>query len=167
MIHPLAHDTLSAAADVIRQSFRTVADEFGLTPENCPSHPAFLSEAHLQAQVDAGLQLSGYFAGDVLGGVVGIKRESPGAFSIEKLAVLPAYRHRRFGAKLMTFACEEILRLGGEKACIGIVDENTVLKQWYARQGFVITGTKRFPCLPFTVCVMEKVLKHPTVDDTY
>lgn len=147
------------AVQVIRQSFRTVADAFGLTSENCPSHPAFLAEEQLRAQVAGGLRLFGYYAGDVLAGVVGIAPMNLREFSIEKLAVLPAYRHRRIGAKLMIFACEQIVREGGEKACIGIVDENTVLKQWYAGQGFTATEIKRFPHLPFTVCFMEKLVK--------
>ncbi len=28
--------------DVIHQSFKTVADEFGLTQENCPKHTSFI-----------------------------------------------------------------------------------------------------------------------------
>jgi hypothetical protein len=34
-----------------------------------------------------------------------------------------------------------------------------VLKQWYQRQGFIVTEIKRFPHLPFTVCLMEKTLR--------
>jgi hypothetical protein len=113
-----------------------------------------------------GLQLFGGYVSDVLVGVIGIKQMNPREFEIERLAVLPEYRHRRFGAKLMIFACEKIVRDGGEKACIGIVDDNTVLKQWYEQQGFVVTDIKRFPHLPFTVCLMERVLNRPTVDDT-
>lgn len=166
-IRQVGMEYIAGVAEVIRQAFRTVADEFGLTPENCPTHPSFMTAERLRAQVDGGLQLLGYFADDTLAGVIGIKRMSPSDFEIERLAVLPEYRHRRFGAKLMIHAWEQIVRQGGEKACIGIVDENTVLKQWYQQQGFVVTGTTRFPHLPFTVCFMEKVLKHPTVDDTY
>jgi hypothetical protein len=45
---------------------------------------------------------------------------------------------------------------GGRKLSIGVVDENAVLKRWYAAQGFRETGRKRFPHLPFTVSFMEK-----------
>ncbi len=149
---------ISDAVEVIRQSFRTVADDFGLTPENCPSHPAFLSEEQLSARVAGGLRIFGYFAENTLAGVVGIKQEDTLAFAIEKLAVLPEYRHRHFGTRLMYFAWEQIRQSGGEQACIGIIDENTVLKQWYQRQGFIVTDVKRFPHLPFTVCLMKKAL---------
>ena len=165
-ILPLDQEAISCAEAVIRQSFHTVADDFSLTSDNCPSHSAFLDEEQLCAQVEGGLRLFGYHTGDVLVGVIGIKRIDQREYSIEKLAVLPAYRHRRIGAKLMIFACEYVLQAGGEKACIGIVDENAVLKQWYVRQGFAVTEIKRFPHLPFTVCLMEKALQLSTVDDT-
>ncbi|MHB9027035.1 MAG: GNAT family N-acetyltransferase [Armatimonadota bacterium] len=165
MIHLLPLNEIPSAAEVIRQSFRTVADEFGLTPENSPTHPAFLTDEQLRTHVDHGLQLFGLYAGSVLAGVVGLKRLTAGDFAVEKLAVLPTYRHRRFGAKLMIFAWEQIKQQDGEKACIGIIDDNTVLKQWYQRQGFIATEIKRFPHLPFTVCLMEKIVRHPAVDD--
>ncbi len=158
-IRQLNVEQIPCALEVIHQSFRTVADEFGLTPENCPTHPAFLTAERLREHVADGLQLFGYYAGEALAGVIGIKQQNPREFEIERLAVLQEYRHRHFGAKLMIHAWEQIVREGGKKACIGIIDENTVLKQWYARQGFVVTGTTRFPHLPFTVCFMEKVLK--------
>ncbi len=41
---------------------------------------------------------------------------------------------------------------------VGLVDENAVLKRWYAALGFRETGKKRFAHLPFTVCFMEKAL---------
>ena len=46
-----------------------------------------------------------------------------------------------------------------EEITIGIIEENTVLKNWYADHGFVHTGTKKFPHLPFTVGFMTYMLK--------
>ena len=158
-IQQLDQNLESDATDVIRQSFRTVADEFGLTSENCPSHPAFLNKEHLRALVEGGLRLFGCYDDEKLTGVIGIQQRTSHDFEIERLAVLPEYRHRGVGAKLMIFAREQIVREGGEKACIGVIDENTVLKQWYEQQGFVVTSIKRFPHLPFSVCFMEMVLK--------
>ncbi|HEY3378839.1 MAG TPA: GNAT family N-acetyltransferase [Armatimonadota bacterium] len=165
-IRPIDLEHLTIAADLIRQSFRTVAEEFGLSPDNCPTHPSFLTEERLCAHVADGLQLFGCSAGEALVGVIGIKQRTPRDFEIERLAVLPEYRHRGIGAKLMIFAWEQIVRQGGEKACIGIIDENVVLKAWYQRWGFIVTEIKRFPHLPFTVCQMEKVLNRSIVDDT-
>ena len=45
--------------------------------------------------------------------------------------------------------------LRANKITIGIIEENTVLKKWYEESGFVSTGTKASPHLPFTVGFME------------
>lgn len=45
--------------------------------------------------------------------------------------------------------------LAANKIKIGIVEENTILKEWYEKIGFVHTGTKKFEHLPFTVGFME------------
>ena len=34
---------LSECLEVIHQSFRTVAEQFGLTRENCPKHTSFIA----------------------------------------------------------------------------------------------------------------------------
>ena len=45
--------------------------------------------------------------------------------------------------------------LNGSIITIGIVEEKPVLKEWYAANGFIHTGTKEFAHLPFTVGLME------------
>ena len=50
---------------------------------------------------------------------------------------------------------EKIKELGGNKITIGIVEDNTVLKEWYTANGFIHTGTKQYGSLPFTVGHME------------
>ena len=51
---------------------------------------------------------------------------------------------------------EEVRRAGGGTICIGAMYENRKLVRWYERQGFSITGTRKFAHLPFVVCFMEK-----------
>ncbi len=157
----------ACTAEVICLSFRTVANEFGLTPENCPTHPAFLTAARLRVQMADGLQLFGCYTSDALVGVIGIKKRTCCEFEIERLAVLPKYRHKHYGTRLMMFACELILRDGGETVHLSIIDENAVLKKWYQQQGFLVIEMKQFPQLPFTVCFMQKVLKHTTNSRAY
>jgi len=46
--------------------------------------------------------------------------------------------------------------VGGELIItIGIIEENTRLKEWYKAYGFVHTGTKKFEHMPFTAGFME------------
>lgn len=75
---------------------------------------------------------------------------------INNLSVLPEFRHLGIGKELVDFAVDYSKNtLGADKIKIGIVEENTVLKEWYGKLGFVHTGTKKFEHLPFTVGFME------------
>ena len=65
---------------VIRESFRTVADEFGLTISSCPSHPSFLTMDNLAQLKEKGVFLFGLFLNDVQIGFVAVEPGS-GLFS--------------------------------------------------------------------------------------
>ena len=80
---------------------------------------------------------------------------SSGTYEMNDVSILPEYRHYGYGKKLLNFCKARVRELGGNKITIGIVEENTVLKEWYAANGFVHTGTKKFEHLPFTVGFME------------
>ena len=43
-----------------------------------------------------------------------------------------------------------------KKLSIGLMDEHTVLKNWYKELGFKGIGAQVFHHLPFTVCFMER-----------
>ena len=142
-------------ADVIRQSFATVAKDFNLTLENCPGHTSFISNERLASKIKDGYYPFGYFADGKLVGFASITDISDGVYEMNDIAVLPKYRHFGYGKRLVDFCKEKVKELGGNKIIIGIVEENAVLKDWYAANGFVHTGTKRFEHLPFTVGYME------------
>jgi diamine N-acetyltransferase len=154
-------EELEEFAAVIRESFSTVAAEFGLTPDNAPTNPAFLAPERLAESLAKGLELFGARLCGRLSGCVGIEkaRDTEGRFYIERLAVLPECRHGGLGKALLDFACERIRERGGTEVSIGIMDENRRLKAWYAGYGFVETGKKRFDRLPFTVCFMSLTLE--------
>ena len=141
-ITQLAPDDIPAAAEVIRQAFATVAEAFDLTDENCPTNGAFLRDAALAEEQERGTVLYGLSDEDGLSGCMALKRKDEATFSLEKLAV--------------AHAVEEVRRSGGGTICIGAMYENRKLVRWYERQGFSITGTRKFAHLPFVVCFMEK-----------
>lgn len=148
------HD-LEACADVIRQSFLTVAQEFGLTPENCPSNGAFIKSERLLAEKQKGNVMFSLHTDGAIAGFVAIGKLPDGTFTMEKLAVLPEYRHNGYGRVLVDYIKGQVQALGGSKISIGIIEENTILKDWYTANGFQSTGTRIFEHLPFTVGFME------------
>jgi predicted acetyltransferase/predicted GNAT family N-acyltransferase len=146
---------------VIRASFATVAKEFGLNEQNCPTHRAFMKMGHLKYIYDSGIPLYYLRTAGKIAGFCELNRQKAGEYRLGKLAVLPEFRHNGYGRMLIdhckTTAATEAAAEGlqGVKILISIIEENTVLKEWYAGHGFVHTGTKKFEHQPFTAGFME------------
>ncbi len=160
---------LKSSTSLIRRSFKTVADDFGLTKENCPDHTAFLTTGSLRKQREKGLKCFGLFSGRTQIGFVGIEeyhpdqlvRLDPGEirYWLEKLAVLPSHRHLGYGEKLVDFAVKYVVEKGGTRIALGMMNKHAVLKKWYLGLGFREKELKEFDHLPFVVCFMEKSLR--------
>ncbi|MBE6936995.1 MAG: GNAT family N-acetyltransferase [Ruminococcaceae bacterium] len=140
---------------VIHKSFATVAKAFGLTEENCPRHTSFMPLSFLETQLNWGWHMFGLYAGGEIIGYMSLSKEDDDVFELHNLAVLPEYRHNGFGKLLLDRAKETVRSLGGNKIKIGIIEESTVLKNWYIANGFVHVGTKKFDHLPFTSGYLE------------
>jgi ribosomal protein S18 acetylase RimI-like enzyme len=146
---------LERCAAVIRRSFATVADEFGLTEQNCPNHTSFINVEKLQNQFIKGCQMFGYFSDGEIIGYVSLTKNSDTSFEMNNLSVLPEFRHKGYGKELLDICKSKVKELGANKITIGIIEENTKLKEWYTAYGFIHTGTRKFGHLPFTVGFME------------
>lgn len=146
---------LNTCLNIIHKSFQTVADEMGLTKENCPGHTAFMPMKKLREQLKCGNPMFLYKYENKFVGYFSLSVSGDSA-EINNLSVLPEFRHLGIGKELVDFAVDYSKNtLGADKIKIGIVEENTVLKEWYGKLGFVHTGTKKFEHLPFTVGFMK------------
>ena len=158
MVRQLETADFSAAAEVIRAGFATVAEEFGLTEQNCPKHTAFVTTAErLRTHFTWGWRMFALYEEERLVGYVSLSEEN-GTFELHNLAVLPECRHKGYGRQLLDFCKAKVKEAGGEKIVLSFIEENGVLKNWYAKNGFVPTGTKKFEHLPFTTGYMECTL---------
>lgn len=143
--------------NVIRESFITVATEFGITKQNAPTNPAFIDIDTLVKMKERGVRMFGGYIEDKLIGFVAIEKASDENYYLEKLCVIPQYRHHSFGEQLINYVYESVKKIGGKKVSIGIINDNKILKNWYINNGFIETGRKVFEHLPFEVCFMEKL----------
>lgn len=153
---PGAAETL---VKLIQTANKTVADDFALTRDNAPGHTSFLTVEKLLRNS----RNKQYFLlkekGEPAGCVVTEQNPNDATvYFIENLAVLPPFRQRGYGKALMEHALREIQLLKGKKASLGLIDENTVLKEWYLKLNFQIKGIKKFKNLPFQICFMEHLL---------
>jgi len=149
-------DDVTLLASIIRRSFEDVAVELGLTPENTPTHPAFITNERVESAMNDGVR---FFLLEVEGEATGSvalekSKKSPGVFYLERLAVLPKCRERGAGSLLINYAVEEARALGASRVEIGTIAEQTELQQWYEKRGFVVKGRRKFSHLPFEVTFM-------------
>lgn len=159
MIQLVKEGELKECARVIREGFGTVAKDFHLTVENCATNGAFMTDERLRGEFEAGKPMfadweDGEIAGFYELGDQGI-RDGVHIVELEKITVIPKFRHLGIGKKLIANAKEQVKSLGGDVMTIGIIEENTVLKKWYMENGFEHNGTRKFEHLPFTVGFMS------------
>jgi ribosomal protein S18 acetylase RimI-like enzyme len=151
-------DIFEECAEVIRNSFITVADELNLTKENAPTNPAFIEKDSLYSMHEKKIDMFAIIDEEACIGFVALEKADQGVYYMERLAILPEYRHRGYGKKLLDFAVNHVRERGGTGISIGIINENEVLKNWYLDYGFIEIETKEFQHLPFTVCFMQKTV---------
>ncbi len=155
IIKVTTENQLDTCLNIIHKSFQTVADDMNLTKENCPSHTAFMPLEKLQNQFENGNPMFLYEYNNKFIGYFSLSIND-NSVELNNLSVLPEYRHIGIGKKIINYAVDYSKNtLGVNKIKIGIVEENTILKEWYKTLGFVHTGTRKFEYLPFTVGFME------------
>ena len=159
-IRPVNMDIeLPALLKVIQDSFMTVAQEFNITKENAPTNGAFMTMELLMQSIEHNTGYFCAFDNDLLCGCAAVQSgKVENTFYIEKLAVLPSHRHKGYGKKLLDRAVDEIKKRNGRCISIGIINENSILKNWYISYGFIEKDIKKFNHLPFTVCFLEFTL---------
>jgi len=158
MIRKVEQKDIKECVDVIVKSFMTVADEFGFTIENASRFTAFATtEDRLNWHMEGEHRpMYVYSENGMIMGYYSLLQQDNDECELNNVCVLPEYRHRGIGEKLMKHAFATVAELGCKKINIGIVEENNVLKEWYASQGFIHTGIQKFDFFPFTCGYMEK-----------
>lgn len=148
-------DDAPLLAALIRAAFRDVAERFGLTPENCPTHPSNCTEGWVRDAMARGVRCYVLEADGRPAGCVGLELADEEAAYLERLSVLPEFRRRGFGAALVAHVGQEARRLGRRRLQIALIADHRDLRHWYKKLGFRETGVRRFEHLPFDVLFMS------------
>lgn len=159
-IKKIHESDIPECVNVIKESFLTVADELGYTVDNAPRFTAFATtEYRLSYQLKKEHRpMFAYYVDDKIIGYYSLALQDNNECELNNVCVLPQYRHRHIGAKLLEDAYKKAKELGCQKINIGIVEENIILRKWYEDNGFVHIGTKKFDFFPFTCGYMERNL---------
>ena len=158
MIKKIGENEIAECVKVIRESFMTVADEFGFTVENAPRFTAFATtEERLYWHLNGEHRpMYAFYDNGKIVGYYSLLLQENHECELNNLCVLPAYRHQGIGEKLLKNAFEVAQELNCNQMNIGIVEENKVLRTWYESFDFVHTGTQKFDFFPFTCGYMER-----------
>jgi diamine N-acetyltransferase len=155
LIRPATEADGGLLADIIRRSFLTVAECFGLTLENCPAHPSNYTLERIQGDFTKGMA---YFIAEKDGqavGCVALEKADPGTFYLERLAVLPESRCQGVGYALVQQVFQLAVREGVNVISLALIAQHTDLERWYRGLGFTFVETKHFAHLPFEVTFMK------------
>jgi len=160
MIKRIDEKEIPECVSVIKESFLTVADEFGITVENAPRFTAFATtEERLKWHLTGEHRpMSAFYDNGKIVGYYSLLLQENNECELNNLCVLPEYRHKGIGEALLKDAFQAAEELNCTKMNIGIVEENAVLKKWYELFGFIHTGTQKFDFFPFTCGYMKKEL---------
>mgnify|MGYP000501982037 FL=1 len=162
MIKRVEEQDIAECVKVIKESFATVAKEFGFTVENAPRFTAFATtEVRLKHQLlEENRPMYAFYDNENIVGYYSLLVQDNNECELNNLSVIPAYRHRGIGEELLKHAFKIAKELNCNKINIGIVEENNVLRKWYESFEFIHIGTQKFDFFPFTCGYMEKNLQY-------
>jgi N-acetylglutamate synthase-like GNAT family acetyltransferase len=149
---------ISLLSELIRLSYRDVAEKFRLTPANCPKHPSNYTDEWVEKDLGRGVSYYILEHRGAAAGCVAIEKANPDLCYLERLAVLPHKRNKGFGSQLVKHVIRTVRKLGSKNISIGIIARQTELKQWYQEIGFIEGETKEFSHQPFKVIFMTYAL---------
>lgn len=142
-------------AALVSESNKDVAVLFGLTAANAPRHPSFCTSDWIRTDFDRGERYFIYRDGPDSLGCVAYEQPDSDTLYLNRLSVLPAFRHKGTGAELVNFVLDHARAQGASRVSVGIIAAHKVLKEWYLALGFVEGVTRSFDHLPFEVTYLQ------------
>ncbi len=159
MIIDYKNEYASETVGIIKKSFKTVAVNFGLNPDNASSNPAFINIEKFRSFASKRECFIKVEKNQKIGFVAIEKSKNQELnYFMERLSILPEFRNRGFGKEILNFVFDYVKNKGGKNISIGMINENIKLKEWYMKNGFRVSKIKNFKHLPFTVCFLRKPL---------
>jgi diamine N-acetyltransferase len=153
-------------AEMIRASFKDVANRFLLTSRNCPTHPSNCTAEWVQDALAKGVEYFILTQYDQPAGCVALLKANRDVFYMERLAVLPEFRNRGYGRTLVECCIEEAVRRGARRIEAGLNADQDELVEWYRRMGFRFKQRARLHHLPYAVAFLYYDLHEEFVYDS-
>jgi N-acetylglutamate synthase-like GNAT family acetyltransferase len=153
-IRQAVREDAAKLAEMIRRAFRTPAERFGLTPEDCPRHSSNCTAEWVRDAMAEGVSYYLLEADGEPVGCVALEEADQEIGYLKRLAVLPEHRGRGLGGMLVERVFAEARRRGLRRVSIGLIAGEPELPEWYGRRGFRAVETRTYEHLPFEVLIM-------------
>ena len=152
-------DQAEVVAEIVRAAFKGSDEILGLDPAEHPRYAAFETAENVRRRMATGeTTVLAYVAGRTVGTVsYHVATDGTASGKIKRLAILPEFRGKGHGQRLMEYAEQRLTELGAHMSILAIVAQFEGLQRYYERLGYNPTHTKSYPQLPFEVLHMEKV----------
>jgi len=115
----------SLISNLIRKSFHDVARRFDLTQKNCPKHPSNCTEEWIEKDLGRGVIYYLLEDNSSAAGCVGLEKASSDLCYLERLGVLPEFRHKGFGRKLVDHVFSRAKNNGARFVSIGTIGDDS------------------------------------------
>jgi len=153
-IVPTKTEDAEHIAFIVREANKDVAELFKINIENTPKHPSFYTKDWVLSDFKRGEEYFLYKEDGVAKGCVAFEQPDSDTAYLNRLAVLPSYRHNGIGTALVRHILDYSKIKNIQIVSIGIIAEHEVLKNWYLNLGFIEVDTRKFEHLPFNVRYM-------------
>jgi len=154
-IVPTNIEDAEGIAVIVSEANKDVAELFKINIENTPKHPSFYTKEWVLSDFKRGAEYFLYKEEGAAKGCVAFEQPDPDTAYLNRLSVLPRYRHNGIGTALVRHIFAYSKRKNIQIVSIGIIAEHEVLKNWYLDLGFIEGDTRKFEHLPFNVKYMR------------
>jgi N-acetylglutamate synthase-like GNAT family acetyltransferase len=148
-------DDIPILVDLIRTAFAEVAQALKLNEKEHPRCTSFYSEQRMHQDFAKGIRFFILEQFSKAIGCVAMEVNTHGICYLMRLAILPPYRKKNLGKKLVQHVFHQCRQAGIRQVHIAIVDSADSLKKWYQSMGFVQFETQTVEHLPFTVAFLS------------
>lgn len=153
-IRTVGKEDIDVLVEIVRDAFQEVADRFGLTEQNSPTHSSNCRTEWLMREINRGVVFYVLEAQGRPVGCVALEKINDEVCYLERLAVLPREQKKGFGEALVKHALSQARLLKAFRVQIGIISDDHALQNWYEKLGFEEVERKNFPNLIFEVTFM-------------
>jgi len=153
-------DDADLLAEMIREAFATDTAWHRLASGDPPRGPHTCTPEWVAGQMAKAVWFYLVVIDDAPCGCVGLELDDPETCHLKRLSVRPAFRGRGLGEALVAHVLRQAKALGATHMTLGLVADNTRLRNWYVRQGFVVEReAEPHERLPFALTHMSYSLE--------